>query len=101
MATRYDGLTEAQLQEVYNVPFKVMGAFTSPQNCTFAIRGIKAGMDADLAPEAVGVKAYDEVAGLAIGPFDDIERGSLRDLAKFMQASVQTKLEGFLEAIEG
>ena len=97
MATRYDSLTEDQIKEVYDIPYKVMGPFTSVQNCTFPIKGIKEGMAADMTPEQVGDKAYNEIAKLTVGQFNDIETGKLRDLGRFMQGAVTKRLNELIK----
>lgn len=99
MATRYDALTTEQKEALYTVPSEVMKDMTLVQHLTYPIRAIKAGMVADKTPEQIGEDCYNEIIGCPVGRFDDVERGTLRNIATFMGHAVAKKLTDLIGVV--
>lgn len=96
MATRYDSLTPEQVNEVYEIPFKVMGKMTVVQNCTFLIRAISEGMKADKSPHEIACDSYDEICNYNIGNLTDVQDQSIKNIALFTQGAIEEKLNELL-----
>jgi hypothetical protein len=100
MATRYDGLTQQQLDAIYNEPYNVMSPFALVQNCMFPIRAIQEGMKTDKTPEQIGDMAYEEICNLTAGRFTDVQLPTIKNVALFMKAAVQKKIEDALAVVK-
>lgn len=89
--------TEAQIQEVCELGYEIMGQFTDVQNCNFPSTAIINGMKAGNTPEEIACAAYDAIKDLPMRQtgFGLVGDNRIHNIALYMQGAIQRKLESF------
>ncbi len=89
-------VTDETKEELMNIPSEILPKDALTQIKIFPIRSIMEGIEAGLEPLEIGNMVYDEMSKLEMDNFSNVGMRKSYDWAKFVQASVQKKLESMI-----
>lgn len=92
--------TDAQIQEVCDAGYEIMGHFTDVQNCTFPSTEIIKGMKAGLTAEEIAENAYQSIIKIPLRQtgFGLVGTGdSMHNIAQYMCGEIKKRIKAFEE----